>query len=759
MLLMTFIAGMGTSLAITKVLVDPPEIIDRTGAMGPGSLFSVYVNVTEVTELYGWSFRMLFNPSILNVSGANLGTWLADDSGWRALSFLTIRNDLGYVFCGQLLDPFIKPTKGATGSGNLATISFEVVGIGATTLDLDRTALNTVISGQKWEIIHVAEDGLFDNRPLAKPPHADFEVKGLRVEAQPLTFNASASNDADDGGWIVSYEWDFGYDANHTDKWFAVGISKMDMWIGDGVTKSFFTTQKPIEGSEKVYVDESCTHDYTIDYETGNITLTIAPGIGATVIADYKYVGQKTFVTTEKPVIPGSEKVYVNQILMTKPDDYTIDYETGYITFATAPDLGAVIDCVYSTRAQGSGMTTTHAFPKSGNYTITLTVTDNNDLSDTATDKIEIVKWIVGGTFPDLVGWEAKPEYSRLNEGPNARGMDLCSLVGNPTEDTCEVYVEFTLFSKDEVDKLGTLSTETILLGPGEKTEMRAYFDASDPMWRCFSGSPEWVVYGIYQWLLHKYIGFASCYYKNSTMSGFVKGNVVKYISFNVVPMYHNIGVLEVTASPREVTQNGIIEINVTVTNKGELMESVNLDLSYVGIGGITGNIDSTPVTLALGENKTLTFTWDTTGLALGPYLINAKLPILPYEKAIGDNSLSTKVYIVPPRHDIAVTNVTAYPTTVKIGETVSINVTVRNEGSFAETFRVIVYYDSKAIGTKEVTDLAPGDEITLTFSWVTQGVKEGNYTIKAEATVVPEETDTADNICIGGVITVTRKA
>jgi len=50
----------------------------------------------------------------------------------------------------------------------------------------------------------------------------------------------------------------------------------------------------------------------------------------------------KTFFTTKKPIISGSEKVYVNATLKTKPADYKIDYTTGNITFTTAPDLVSI---------------------------------------------------------------------------------------------------------------------------------------------------------------------------------------------------------------------------------------------------------------------------------------------------------------------------------------------------------------------------------------------------------------------------------
>jgi hypothetical protein len=81
--------------------------------------------------------------------------------------------------------------------------------------------------------------------------------------------------------------------------------------------------------------------------------------------------------------------------------------------------------------------------------------------------------------------------------------------------------------------------------------------------------------------------------------------------------------------------------------------------------------------------------------------------------------------------------------------------VVAKNEGSFG-TFDVSTYYDSTLIGTQTVTDLPQDEEKTLAFSWNTTDVPGGYYTISANSTNVPGETDTADNNFIDGTITVT---
>jgi len=94
---------------------------------------------------------------------------------------------------------------------------------------------------------------------------------------------------------------------------------------------------------------------------------------------------------------------------------------------------------------------------------------------------------------------------------------------------------------------------------------------------------------------------------------------------------------------------------------------------------------------------------------------------------------------------------------TAQIGETVSINVTVRNNGSAKETFNITVHYDDDIIGTQSVTELASGASELLTFSWDTSNVEAGTYTIKAVATILTGETNTADNILTDGTVTIEK--
>jgi len=97
------------------------------------------------------------------------------------------------------------------------------------------------------------------------------------------------------------------------------------------------------------------------------------------------------------------------------------------------------------------------------------------------------------------------------------------------------------------------------------------------------------------------------------------------------------------------------------------------------------------------------------------------------------------------PVHDIAVAEVTPASDYIPIGFGLNISVTVENHGDFVEAF---------TIGKQEAT-LASGESAILPFSWNTTGFPLGSYTISAYAIPVLNETETEDNTCVDGVVTV----
>lgn len=105
------------------------------------------------------------------------------------------------------------------------------------------------------------------------------------------------------------------------------------------------------------------------------------------------------------------------------------------------------------------------------------------------------------------------------------------------------------------------------------------------------------------------------------------------------------------------------------------------------------------------------------------------------------------KIFYVE-KHNVAVVDVVPKETVIEQNRTLSINVTVVNEGDYAETFNVTLYYNSIQIGFQTLT-LNASESTVLTFEWNTTGVPLDNYTLSAHASEVPVEADTQDNTYI----------
>lgn len=133
-------------------------------------------------------------------------------------------------------------------------------------------------------------------------------------------------------------------------------------------------------------------------------------------------------------------------------------------------------------------------------------------------------------------------------------------------------------------------------------------------------------------------------------------------------------------------------------------------------------------------------------------YLVSVQAGFEIWQGGVG---LTSNSFSVTAIQDVAVISVTPSLTQVGVGEPVNITVVVKNDGSVAETFNVTVYYGTTKIDTQTVANLAAEANETLTFTWDTSGVASGNYTIKAEASTVPGETNIANNALTYGQIKV----
>jgi hypothetical protein len=232
----------------------------------------------------------------------------------------------------------------------------------------------------------------------------------------------------------------------------------------------------------------------------------------------------------------------------------------------------------------------------------------------------------------------------------------------------------------------------------------------------------------------------------------FVDG-IIK-IKPKILVVIHDIAVVDVKVSKEVLYIGEVLQINVTVLNKGTETETFDVITYYDSFLIGTIRIDA----LAPTAQATLIFAWNTSFAHEGYYLISASAP-LPNDINLADNTFVNGIVQVTARppypqiHDVAVLNVSPLKTLVYIGEVGAICVVVKNEGTYVESFDVTAFYDSNVVGKLFVNGLEPGREMLLVFYWDTRNVTEGNYTLSAEASVVPGEVNIENNRLVNGVV------
>jgi predicted nucleic acid-binding Zn-ribbon protein len=223
-------------------------------------------------------------------------------------------------------------------------------------------------------------------------------------------------------------------------------------------------------------------------------------------------------------------------------------------------------------------------------------------------------------------------------------------------------------------------------------------------------------------------------------------------------PEVHDIAVTNVTRSPTSVTVGDSISIDVTVENQGDFSETFDVAVYYD-----SDVVDSmTDVSLDSGDSEVLPFIWDTTGVSPDTYVISAEAFLE------GDEHTENNVYVdgevevtegPPPEvRDVAIIDVSPSQTIVIVGDSVSIYVTVENQGTEAETFDVTIHCNGAIIDGVTGVCLEAGETDVLSFTWDTTGVDLGIYVISAEASIVEGEEDVEDNFYEDGEVEVVEE-
>jgi len=225
----------------------------------------------------------------------------------------------------------------------------------------------------------------------------------------------------------------------------------------------------------------------------------------------------------------------------------------------------------------------------------------------------------------------------------------------------------------------------------------------------------------------------------------------------------HDVMITNVRAPRPHAFVGEDISVCVDVLNTGSSTEDVNVTLYYKKDGPWEKFADSKQATQQTGNWTTYNFTRSTAGMDYGNYTLSANATIIgPSDDKPEDNDRTD--WFMLEIQDVAITDVTASPTIVFTGQSVKIDVTVKNNGTIpVSSLPVFAYNGTPPTPISDVWceyirmvfDLPSGISEILTFRWSTLNVSLGNYTISANTTLLPNEIDPNNNTFEDGNVTV----
>ena len=223
--------------------------------------------------------------------------------------------------------------------------------------------------------------------------------------------------------------------------------------------------------------------------------------------------------------------------------------------------------------------------------------------------------------------------------------------------------------------------------------------------------------------------------------NGYGWGLIDANVALNYTPTpAHDVAVSSVGA-PASVIQGDSAAVSVNVSNLGSSNETFTVTLTDT-TDNVT--IGSQGVTVAAGGSQSVSFTWNTSGASLGSHALKGEASTVSGETNTANNSATTTSNVQLAVHDVAVTGLNA-PASVTAGDSVNVQVTVADTGTYPESTTVTLLDGAAPIGSQTV-NLAAGASTVLTFVWNTTGASIGNHLLKATAATVVGETNTVDN-------------
>jgi len=337
------------------VYVDPPSITDKA----VGSTFTININVFNVTNLFGFDFKLWYKTSVLTATAVTHPA-----NGFLRPGIFpvkTVINDTAGFVWFAVSQSFSEAGIGVSGSGILATITFTVDALGATCLYI----VDTVLTDPNGQLIaHDVSDGHFVNSSVhdiaitSVAPYAPTVILGQTINVTVVARNHGSYTES---FTVTAYR-------NAT----AIGPSQTvtDLAAGGRTTLTFTWDTTGVTLGK--YIISATATAVSGETDTSDNTLNKA----------YDYANKKDFVYVIITVIDYPEAVF--NYSPTKPGvNQTVTFDA-----SDSDPHGGRIN--YYSWNYGDGVTggptvlpvITHQYTSHGIYNVTLTVDDSEGLHD-----------------------------------------------------------------------------------------------------------------------------------------------------------------------------------------------------------------------------------------------------------------------------------------------------------------------------------------------------------------------------------------
>lgn len=463
----------------------------------------------------------------------------------------------------------------------------------------------------------IDDKGLWDtaskNITVYAPPIAIFTYSPSEpVIDETVIFNASGSHDLD--GSIMNYTWNFGDGTNGTGinvthAYTAEGNYTVTLNItdNDGLTNS---TSKSIRVTTN-YPTASFTYSPTAPIVNQIVTFnaSLSTPHGGTIVSYAWNFGDGTETTEADPIVyhnyttTGTFNVTLNvtdseglwstdskSVMVVKYPIASFTYspisplvgETVTFNASTSkPDGGFLVSYAWNfddeTLISETSPITSHAYRASGNYNVTLNVTDSEGLWDIEYKSITVLA-------PPVASFNYSPTFPIANE-----------------------TITFNATTSQDPD--GTIQNYTWNFGDGNITTVNV------PI------------------IIHSYNTFGSYIVRLTVIDNDGYNNSAsKTVEVNI----HDVAILNIASSANEVNLGQVVDITVVVKNKGTVNETFDVTLYYN-----YSLIEKRTITdLLPNEKRTLKFSWNTTSAASDvDYVIRAEASVVSGEMYVEDNT------------------------------------------------------------------------------------------------------------------------